>query len=173
MGKLRGGKYKWSTFFIWIHFPLYLNFKSQQLSLSLSLRFFSTQRFRNQLKLKRFIIIPVNSMAWFSGVKRREGGERVGVLGFLRLVVAATMGCFFGCLRVKEPHSRHKTTPVWIRFSIIVCIFNNMDRILCEWFDCIFDYRRRNVWCIVIGTHYHLYFLLMVVFFSCSCAFSN
>ncbi|XP_042041641.1 protein JASON-like isoform X1 [Salvia splendens] len=50
-------------------------------------------------------------MAWFSGVKKKEGGERVGVLGFLRLVVAATMGCFFGCLRVKEPHSRHKTTP--------------------------------------------------------------
>ncbi|XP_057796718.1 protein JASON-like [Salvia miltiorrhiza] len=49
-------------------------------------------------------------MAWFSGVKKKEG-ERLGVLGFLRRVVAATMSCFLGCFGVKDSHSRLKTTP--------------------------------------------------------------
>ncbi|KAH6776164.1 hypothetical protein C2S52_013725 [Perilla frutescens var. hirtella] len=48
-------------------------------------------------------------MAWFSAVKKE--GDKVGVLGFLRRVVAATMGCFFGCFRIKDSHSRLKTTP--------------------------------------------------------------
>lgn len=48
-------------------------------------------------------------MAWFSAVKK--GGDRVGVIGFLRRVVAVTMGCFFGCFGMKDSHSRLKSTP--------------------------------------------------------------
>ncbi|KAL8506901.1 hypothetical protein ACS0TY_017697 [Phlomoides rotata] len=47
-------------------------------------------------------------MASISGKKKGEG---VGVLGLLRIVVAATMGCFFGCFRMKDSRYHPVRTP--------------------------------------------------------------
>lgn len=63
-------------------------------------------------------------MAWFSADKKE--GEGVGVLGFLRIVVAATMGCFFGCFRMKDSHSHLISTPVRSEFFFLsIFYFSN------------------------------------------------
>ncbi|KAK4429209.1 protein JASON [Sesamum alatum] len=41
---------------------------------------------------------------WFS-VEKKEGEGVGGAVGFVRRVVAAAMGCFFGCFRIKDSHS--------------------------------------------------------------------
>ncbi|KAI3465561.1 hypothetical protein Pfo_022224 [Paulownia fortunei] len=46
---------------------------------------------------------------WFSAEKKE--GEGVAVVGFVRRVVAAAMGCFFGCFRIKDSHSHLMSTP--------------------------------------------------------------
>ncbi|KAL0320026.1 UNVERIFIED_CONTAM: protein JASON, partial [Sesamum radiatum] len=46
---------------------------------------------------------------WFSAEKK-EGEGVGGAEGFVRRVVAAAMGCFFGCFRIRDPHSHLITT---------------------------------------------------------------
>ncbi|PIN20348.1 hypothetical protein CDL12_06939 [Handroanthus impetiginosus] len=44
-------------------------------------------------------------MVWSWLAAEKKEGERVAVVGFVRRVVAAAMGCFFGCFRIRDSHS--------------------------------------------------------------------
>ncbi|KAL3615330.1 hypothetical protein CASFOL_040991 [Castilleja foliolosa] len=47
--------------------------------------------------------------SWFSAEKEKDEG--VAKIGFVRLVLAAAMGCFFWCFRIRESNSRVISTP--------------------------------------------------------------